>query len=65
MIIFGDCSVPDKVVKAGAQTSVAAVWDCELPTMSPVVSARVEHGSVRRCDGRRPKVRPSVDEGHL
>lgn len=56
-----DGSVPDKVVKAGAQTSVAAVWDCELPTMSPVVSARVEHGSVAVVTGDGPRCgRPSM-----
>jgi len=56
-----DGSVPDKVVKAGAQTSVATVWDCELPTMSPVVSARVEHGSVAIATGDGPRCgRPSM-----
>ncbi len=56
-----DGSVPDKIVKAGAQTNVAAVWDCDLPTLAPVVSARVEHGSVRIGTGDGPRCgRPSM-----
>jgi len=41
-----DGTVPDKEVSAGKETPVAVVWDCALPTLAPVVSARVEHGSV-------------------
>jgi hypothetical protein len=50
-----DGSVPDKVVRAGKQTSVAVVWDCALPTLAPVVSARVEHGSVAIRTGDGPR----------
>ncbi len=49
-----DGSVPDRVVKAGAQTSVAIVWDCALPNLAPVVSARVEHGAVSIRTGNGP-----------
>ena len=56
-----DGSVPDKIVNAGAQTTVAAVWDCDLPNLAPVVSARVEHGSVRIGTGNGPRCgRPSM-----
>ena len=56
-----DGSVPDRVVKAGAQTSVAVVWDCALPNLAPVVSARVEHGSVSIRTGNGPRCgRPSM-----
>ena len=41
-----DGSVPDKVVKAGAETLVATVHDCDLPDQAPFVSVRAEHGSV-------------------
>ena len=41
--------------------NVATAWDCELPNMSPVVSARVEHGSVSHRDGDGPRCgRPSM-----
>jgi hypothetical protein len=49
-----DGSVPDRVVKAGAQTKVAIVWDCALPNLAPVVSARVEHGTVSIRTGNGP-----------
>jgi hypothetical protein len=56
-----DGSVPDKVVKAGVRTSVATVCDCALPNMAPVVSARVEHGSVSIGTGNGPSCgRPSM-----
>jgi hypothetical protein len=49
-----DGSVPDKVVKAGIQTSAAIVRDCALPNYAPVVSARVEHGTIRIRTGAGP-----------
>jgi hypothetical protein len=49
-----DGTVPDRVVEAGKQTNVAIVWDCALPTLAPVVSARVEHGSVAITTGAGP-----------
>ncbi len=49
-----DGSVPDKIVKAGAQTSAAIVRDCALPNYAPVVSARVEHGTIRIRTGNGP-----------
>jgi hypothetical protein len=56
-----DGSVPDRVVAAGVQTNVMTVWDCALPTMAPVVSARVEHGSVAIQTGQGPNCgRPSI-----
>jgi hypothetical protein len=56
-----DGSVPDKVVRTGEGTSVAVVWDCALPTLAPVVSARVEHGSVSIRTGNAPRCgKPSM-----
>lgn len=56
-----DGSVPDKVVKAGVKTSVATMSDCALPNMAPVVSARVEHGTVGVGTGNGPSCgRPSM-----
>jgi hypothetical protein len=56
-----DGSVPDKVVKAGARSNVVAVWDCDLPNLAPVVSARVEHGFVRIGTGNGARCgRPSM-----
>jgi hypothetical protein len=49
-----DGSLPDKIVEAGRQTAVADVWDCDLPNYAPVVSARVEHGSVAISTGNGP-----------
>jgi hypothetical protein len=49
-----DGSVPDKVVKAGVQSNVAIVWDCGLPNLAPVVSARVEHGALSIKTGNGP-----------
>lgn len=49
-----DGSVPDKIVQAGKPTAVAEVWDCDLPNYAPVVSARVEHGSVAVSTGNGP-----------
>jgi hypothetical protein len=49
-----DGSTPDRVVKSGTRTSVATVWDCALPNMAPVVSARVEHGTVAVVKGEGP-----------
>jgi len=50
-----DGTVPDKEVSAGKETPVAVVWDCALPTLAPVVSARVEHGSVAVRAGNGPR----------
>jgi hypothetical protein len=50
-----DGTVPDKEVSAGKETPVAVVWDCALPTLAPVVSARVEHGSVAIRTGNGPR----------
>jgi hypothetical protein len=56
-----DGSVPDKVVKAGVKMNVATVSDCALPNMAPVVSARVEHGTVSIGTGNGPRCgRPSM-----
>ncbi|HEY1944418.1 MAG TPA: hypothetical protein VGH40_20085 [Roseiarcus sp.] len=49
-----DGTVPDRVVKSGEQTGVASVWDCGLPNFAPVVSARVEHGTVAVVTGNGP-----------
>lgn len=49
-----DGTTPDQVVKSGKQTSVASVWDCALPNFAPVVSARVEHGTIRIRTGNGP-----------
>jgi hypothetical protein len=60
-----DGTMPDKVVRAGKETSVAFVWDCALPTLAPVVWARVEHGSVAirtGADARCGKPAMSVTE---
>ena len=46
---------PDKIVRSGAQTSVATVWDCALPNYAPVVSARVEHGTVSIAKANGPR----------
>jgi hypothetical protein len=40
-----DGSVPDKIVKAGAETLVATAHDCDLPNQAPLVWTRVEHGT--------------------
>jgi len=56
-----DGSVPDKIVGAGKETPVAFVWDCALPTLAPVVSARVEHGGVAIRTGNAPRCgKPSM-----
>ena len=56
-----DGSVPDKVVKAGAETLVATVHDCDLPSQAPVVWARVEHGTTSVKQGTGPSCgRPSM-----
>jgi hypothetical protein len=56
-----DGSVPDKIVYAGKETPVASVWDCALPTLAPVVSARVEHGGVGIRTGNAPRCgKPSM-----
>jgi hypothetical protein len=40
---------------------VATVWDCDLPNLAPVVSARVEHGFVSIGTGDGPRCgRPSM-----
>ena len=49
-----DGTTPDRVVKAGQQASIASVWDCGLPNFAPVVSARVEHGTVAVVTGNGP-----------
>jgi hypothetical protein len=49
-----DGSTPDRIVKSGQQAGVAAVWDCALPNFAPVVSARVEHGTVAIVTGNGP-----------
>ncbi len=41
-----DGSVPDSVAKAGAQTRVATVRNCVLPSQAPAVFARADHGAV-------------------
>jgi hypothetical protein len=59
--LTADGRLPDKIVKAGARTSVAIVWDCDLPNLAPVVSARVEHGTVSINTGNGPSCgRPSM-----
>jgi hypothetical protein len=56
-----DGSAPDKIVRAGKETPVALVWDCALPTLAPVVSARVEHGGVAIRTGNAPRCgKPSM-----
>ena len=56
-----DGSAPDKIVRAGKETPVASVWDCALPTLAPVVSARVEHGGVAIRTGNAPRCgKPSM-----
>jgi hypothetical protein len=56
-----DGAAPDKIVSAGKETPVAVVWDCALPTLAPVVSARVEHGSVAIRTGDGPRCgRPAM-----
>ncbi len=56
-----DGSAPDKVVSAGKETPVAIVWDCALPTLAPVISARVEHGGVAIRTGDAPRCgRPAM-----
>jgi hypothetical protein len=60
-----DGAPPDKIVRAGTQTSVATVWDCALPNYAPVVSARVEHGAVFIAKGNGPhcgRVRMSLTD---
>jgi hypothetical protein len=49
-----DGSAPDRIVKSGTQASIATVWDCALPNFAPVVSARVEHGTVAVLKGDGP-----------
>jgi len=49
-----DGSTPDRIVKSGTRSSIATVWDCALPNMAPVVSARVEHGTVAVVKGEGP-----------
>lgn len=54
-------AVPDKIVSPGEETPVAVVWDCALPTLAPVISARVEHGSVAIRTGDGPRCgRPAM-----
>ncbi len=61
-----DGTTPDRVVKAGEEASVAAVWDCALPNFAPVVSARVEHGTVAVVTGNGPNCgRPQMSQTRI
>jgi hypothetical protein len=49
-----DGTTPDRIVKSGQQAGVATVWDCSQPNLAPVVSARVDHGTVAVVTGNGP-----------